>query len=317
MKKRAFVFILLATLVLSFAACGGNESSNNKPFVGDSSTADAGQNDSTAKEEIPEQKGEENPEQEKEKITFSEISAVDNDECSIKITGIDPDGTWGYTLKTQLENKSSDKTYMFSVTNGAVNGVEIDPFFATEVAAEKKANDTISFSGDVMEKIGEPTDIELFFRVYDSNDWTAENVAEESVHVYPYGEDRATIFEREPEDSDFVIAENEYIKVTALGYEYDPVWGYTINLFLENRSDAEIMFSVDDASINGYMMDPFWATSVFPGKCAFDSMSWSNNLLEENDVTDVSEVEFLFKAYDSNDWAADKFFEDVVTLVAQ
>lgn len=48
MKKRAFVFILLATLVLSFAACGGNESSNNKSSVGD-----AVQNDSTGKEEPP------------------------------------------------------------------------------------------------------------------------------------------------------------------------------------------------------------------------------------------------------------------------
>lgn len=50
---------------------------------------------------------------------------------------------WGYTLKAQLENKSTEKTYMFSVESASINGVQCDPMFASEVAAGKKANEEI------------------------------------------------------------------------------------------------------------------------------------------------------------------------------
>lgn len=57
-------------------------------------------------------------------ITFEEISVVDNDGCVIKITGIDAYNLWGYTLSAYLENKSAEKTYMFSVESASVNGVQ-------------------------------------------------------------------------------------------------------------------------------------------------------------------------------------------------
>ena len=40
---------------------------------------------------------------------FEEVVAIDNAECAVKITEIDPDNMWGYTLKAQLENKSTEK----------------------------------------------------------------------------------------------------------------------------------------------------------------------------------------------------------------
>ena len=108
---------------------------------------------------------------EKEKITFTEQVAVDNDQCSIKITGIDSTALFGLTLKAQIENKSADKTYMFSVQNTVINGVQCDSLFAEEVAPGKKANTTILFADDELEEngVGNYTDIELTFRVYDSN----------------------------------------------------------------------------------------------------------------------------------------------------
>lgn len=61
---------------------------------------------------------------------------------------------WGYTLKAQLENKSTEKTYMFSVESASINGVQCDPMFASEVAAGKKANEEINFSTDTLEENG-------------------------------------------------------------------------------------------------------------------------------------------------------------------
>ena len=135
---------------------------------------------------------------------------------------------WGYTLKAQLENKSTEKTYMFSVESASINGVQCDPMFASEVAAGKKANEEINFSTDTLEENGivEYTDIELTFKVYDSNDWSADPVGKETIHVYPYGEENAVAFVREAQATDNVIIDNDYVTVIVTGYEDDEIWGY-------------------------------------------------------------------------------------------
>lgn len=309
MKRIATLFLVLAMLC-SLAACGGETTNNNGGTNGNNSANNSDQTTSSTDESTT---GEENS---KNEITFTEMVAVDNDECSIKITGIEADNMWGYTIKALLENKSADKTYMFSVETAAINGVQCDPFFATEVAAGKKSNEKISFTDDVLEENGitEYTDIELTFRVYDSNDWTADAVAKETIHIYPYGEDKAVNFVREAQDSGNVIIDNDYVSVIVTGYEKDEIWGYTVNLFLLNKTDKNVMFSVDEASVNGFMADPFYATSVSAGKCAFSSMSWSDTTFEENSITEVETIEFKFRAYDEDNWSGDDFANETITL---
>lgn len=249
-------------------------------------------------------------------VIFEEMTVVDNDYCTIRITSIDPDALWGYTLTTYLENKSADTTYMFSVQNAAINGVQCDPLFATEVTPSKKENTEISFPDTFFQDTGitECTDIELSFRVYDSNDWLADPVAEETVHIYPLGEENVSVFTREPQSSDITLVDNDYVTAIVTGFEDDPIWGYTVNLFLVNKTDTDVMFSVENASINGYMADPFYAASVSGQKCAFSSMSWSDTTLEESGITEITDIEFLFDAYDANDILADKFFNETITL---
>lgn len=296
--------ILTLALVFTLSACGGEPAETKEPSSEMSASP------------TPSLEASSSPVPTSNEIVFEEQTIVDNDACTIRITGVDPGNMWGYTLKAALENKSTDKTYMFSITSAAVNGVQSDPLFATEVAPGKKANSEISFMDSSLRDNGiiDFTDIELSFRVYDSNDWTAASVAEETVHIYPYGEAQAIPFVRQTESSDLVILDNEFLTVTVTGYDAENMWGYAVNLFLENKSDKEIMFSISEASINGYMADPFYATSVRPGKCAFSSITWFDSTLEENDITEVEEIEFSLRAYDANDWTADDFANQVITL---
>lgn len=329
MKKTVALLLTLA-LVFMLAACGADiaesddtnapESSDSASSSQDGSTGnDQNSNDDTDAPENGDSEStgnDQNDNNDKNELSFSEIVVVDNDECTIKITDIDPDNLWGYTLKVQLENKSTEKTYVYSVESASINGVQCDPFFATEVAAGKKSNNEISFSDSDLEDngVGDYTDIELTFRVYDSNDWMADEVARETVHVYPYGEDKATIFVREAQANDNVIIDNDYVTAIVTGYKDDTIWGYTVNLFLLNKTDKDVMFSVDEASVNGYMADPFYATEVAAGKCAFSSMSWSDTNLEDNNITAVEEIEFKFRAYDSDNWFGDDFANEIITL---
>jgi hypothetical protein len=311
MRKKLLAMLLCGVMVVSLASCGESAEESNSPSQNEPQQTISNE---------PTQSDDQEPENHTPEgdITFSELVVVDNDECSVKITGVDPDDIWGYTLKAELENKSADKNYMFSVQSASVDGLQSDPFFATEVAAGKKSVNDISFTdSDLEENNISFTDIELTIRVYDSDDWAADAVATETVHIYPYGQESAKVFERTAQDSDNVILDNEYVTVTVIGYDEDSVWGYTADLFLQNKSDKEIMFTVEDSSVNGYMSDPFWAVSVLPGKCAFSSMSWSDSALEEigvDDASGIEEIEFLLRVYDGNDWTADDFASETITL---
>ena len=310
--KRIIVAIMVIFLAFSFWGC--SSSSTEKPIVQKENKVTEISNAIEENEPIAAETKE--PEPEIAEISFEELIVVDNDECAITITEIDPDNLWGYTVKVKLENKSADKTYMFSVQSASVNGVQSDPLFATEVAPGKKSNNDICFLDDSLKDIGiqEITDIEITFKVYDSNDWTADAVALETVHIYPIGEEKATVFKRESQPSDTVLFDDANVSVIIIGYTDDPIWGYSVNLYLVNKTDIPLMYAVEEVSVNGYMADPFWAKEVQPGKVAFATMSWSDTTFEENDITQVEEIEMLFNVYDSNDWMADKLINETVTL---
>ena len=251
-----------------------------------------------------------------EAISFEEIIVVDNEECIIKITDIEESFLWGYTLNVYTENKSAKKTYMFSLQSASVNGVEAGTFFAEEIAPGKKSNGDITFSDSDFDynEIGKFTDILLNFRVYDSNDWMADDVAQVSVHVYPYGEENATKFAREAQPTDTILIDNEYVTIIVTGYDPDDLWGWSADMYIVNKADVSIMVSIDEASVNGYMLDPFYATSVMPGTNKFSSVSWSNSELEKNNIKEVESIEFVLRVYNEDNWFADDFVRERITL---
>ena len=302
--KKLMSIMLALLMVLMLAACG------------DAEADEASAPDAVAEGNIAVQDETQETENETE-IVFEEMTVVDNEYCTIKITEIIPDDMWGYTLKLFLENKSSDVTYMFAGESAAINGIEIEPFFASEIAPGKKANEEIILLDTELTENGviEYTDIELSFRVYDTNDWMADAVAEESVHIYPYGEANATAYGRQPQPDDHVIIDNENVTVIVTGYDQDGLWGYTVNLFLVNKTDTTVMFSAEEVSVNGFMLDPFYASSVSAGKSEFSSMSWFDTDFEDNGIENVENIELTFRAYNEDDWSADDYANEMISLV--
>lgn len=298
--KRWFLFLIVLVLILS--SCDVSETTSN--VNNDMSKT----NEENVSSEVSKESD--------LTISFSEQIVIDDEKCTIKITKIEDDSIWGYTLKVFLENKSADKKYMFSVDHASINGLEIEPLFATEVESGKKANESLVLSLSELEEkeIGLITDIDLKFRVYDSDDWMAEDIALVSASVYPYGESKVEKYIREDKSTDTVIVNNDNIKVVVTDYTKDEIWGYTANLYIENKTDKELMFSANDVSINGFMVDPLFATSVVAGKCEYASMTWFNNSLEENEIEEVSEIEFNFRVYDSNNWELNDLFAEKITL---
>ena len=110
---------------------------------------------------------------------------IDNNRCSFIIESVDPDGIMGYTLTCYLENKTDDEL-MFSWDDVAVNGTMIDPFWAASVEDGKRAYAEISFFNSDFEENGIDSveKIEFRLRVYDSDDWDADDMIANEVFVY-------------------------------------------------------------------------------------------------------------------------------------
>lgn len=131
--------------------------------------------------------GEENAQNDSREISDSDLILFDNDLCSMRVTGVDPDDLWGYALKVTLVNKT-DTNLMFSTANVSIDGVMCNPYWASEVAAGKSSNEEISWMTSTLEDAG-ITDmdaiesIELPITVYDSDDYSGDYYVDETFTV--------------------------------------------------------------------------------------------------------------------------------------
>ena len=244
---------------------------------------------------------------------FEARTVIDNELCTMKISSIQEDSFWGYTLKTELENKTENKDLSFAVKEASINGVGCSAMFLASVAAGKKANEDISLSDDALKDlIGPYTDIDLTVLIYDSDNWG--DSTEERFHIYPLGEDAAANYVREPQPTDTVLADSNEFSVIVTGYDPDALWGYAVNFYLVNKADHALTVTADDVSVNGVMCEPYWLETLQPGKALFSSMDWTDSLFEDNNITEVEEIEFKLVVRNSEDYLADPLAEKPVTL---
>lgn len=124
----------------------------------------------------------------------------------------------------------------------------------------------------------------------------------------------ATTKPEAPAFKEIVLADNEDVTVKITSIEEDAIFGYTLKVFLENKTDKELIFTVDDVSVNGFMCDPFWAQSVAAGKKSNSSLSWLSSSFEENGIELVEDINFTLRVYDSDDFLAEDVFEKTFTI---
>lgn len=301
MYKKLLSLLLAAVMLMALAACGdtaGNEIQNDTP---------AQENAAVPETEAPTEAAKE--------IEFEETIFVDNESCTFKIIAIDADNMWGYTLKAFLENKT-EQDLMFSLTNVSVNGFMCDPFWAATVTPGMKANEEISFSSSDFELNGitDVTDITFDLDVYDNNNWEADYLVSETFTLYPLGEEAVVPYERTAQEGEIVLFDEENCTMIVTGFDPDNMWGYTVNVYLENKTDKDLMFSINDAAVNGFMCDPFWATTVAAGKRSNTAISWMTSDFEANDITEVESLSLPIRVYDENDWSADALIEQTFTV---
>lgn len=253
--------------------------------------------------------------EQKEEVKDFDQVLVDNENIKVEITKLDPNDLFGYAASIYMENKTN-LNLMFAINDSSINGVMMDPFFADTVSAGMKSNDTVTWSKSDLNEAGITvvTQIELRLHVYNNDDWTADPIDNTVYTIYPLGQDSAALTTREKQDSDIVLVDNDQVAIRIINIDPNDTFGYTLHAYIENKTDRPLMYTVEDSSINGFMVDPFWATDVQPHKVEYTDINFSTTDLQANNITTVETISLPIRVYDDEDFSAVDILNDTYTI---
>lgn len=231
------------------------------------------------------------------KVTIEEQVLVNQDDIIITAKEYVSDSIWGDGIKVLIEN-NSDTDVTVGCTALIVNDYMVTDLFASEIAAGKKANDTIYFSSSELKASGIDTvgKIEIYFHVYDSGTW--DDIFDTdciTIQTSEYANMDTAL-----DEEGTVLYNEEGIKIVGKAVDENSFWGTAILLYCENTSGQNIGISVEDMSINGFMMTPFFYTTVYDGKKSIDDITVFSSDLEENGIESIEQVELEFHIYNED-----------------
>lgn len=110
-----------------------------------------------------------------------------------------------------------------------------------------------------------------------------------------------------------VLVDQDGVKITAVEYVTDSIWGDGIKMLLENNTSQNLMYSCDALIVNDYMITDLFAQSVAAGKSAYETLNLSNSQLKQAGIDNVGKIEIYFRVYDNDTWD-DLFKTGCITL---
>ena len=279
MKKKTWMIGLAGAVILAAAAGSCSSGSTETKSVTAATTAAAAESEAGAGAESAAagdtnslETAETSAENAKSDGTVSIEPQVLLDQNDVVITAQEyvTDSIWGDGIKILIENNGSQDVGI-STNELIVNDYMISGLFSSTVAAGKKANDVVYLSSSELEAAGIDTvgKIEIYFHAFDSNSYQTL-----------YNQDGIRIVGKTVDENSF--------------------WGTAILLYVENTTERNVGVSVDDMSVNGFMMNPFFATTVYAGKKAIDDIALLSSDLEANGIESIETVELKFHIYDAD-----------------
>ena len=242
----------------------------------------------------------ENSESKKELVTIENQVILDN--AGIKVTAEEyvDDSIWGEGIKLLVEN-NSDKDVTVGCKALIVNNYMITDLFSATVASGKKSNETMYLSSSALKEAGIETvgQVEIYFHVYDSASY--ETIFDsECVTIKTSGFEN---MDTTPDDAGTELYNADGIRIVGKTVDEDSFWGTAILLYCENTTGKNVGITVEDMSINGFMMNPVFSTTLYSGKMSIDDITVFSNDLEENGIESIQDVELKFHIYDADSYS--------------
>ena len=302
--KGIAVTAVLAVFLMMAAGSGNSDSGSQKTIAEDS--------DSKAVEAA----SEENKEETAEKSglpTIEEQVLIDQDGVKITAMGLEEDTIFGTGLKLLIEN-STDKDLGIGCDALIVNNYMISDLFSAQVAAGKSSNETMNLSASALKAAGIDNigQIEIYFKSYDSSSYETITKFDKVVIQTSDFPNRDT----SPADEGKELVNQDGLRIVGKYVDEDSFWGAGILLYLENNTGKTISVTCSDVSINGFMINPIFASTLYDGKMAVDELTIFSSDLEENNITSVDEVELKFSVMD-NDTYQSLFKTDSISFTTK
>ncbi|MBR5564674.1 MAG: hypothetical protein IKW08_00775 [Roseburia sp.] len=301
MKKKTKLLALIFCLVLSFTslqACGSADSNDKKDIITSENKGETGITDKNESEST---------------VTIEEQVLFEQDGIVVTAKEYVTDRIWGDGIKLLIEN-NSDKDVTVGCSALIVNNYMISDLFVAGVAAGKKANEVMYLSSEELKAAGIDSvgQIEVYFHVYDTDTYdtlfdTEGIMLQTSANEY---------MDTTPNDVGMELYNADGIRIVGKTVDENSFWGTAILLYCENSSGKNISISVEEMSVNGFMMNPLFTTTIYDGKMAVEDITVFSSDLEENGIEKIEDVELKFHIYDAEtyDTIADS---DVITFSAE
>ena len=297
-KKSKMLFALLLAMVMILAtACSSSDEVKQPVNVnGDSSV--------TTNEEPA--GNDSNNEQEKDtvEITVAETVLYEADSVKVTATGYE-DGWMGPEIKILVENDSS-KNVLVTSTSVSANGYMMpSAALYAEVAAGKKANETLTIMSSELDQSGIEmlAELQFYLQIQDPETWetiTTSDLLTLTTSAAPY--------EQPVDDSGDVLYDSDGIRIICKGLKQDIIWDGTVVFYMENNSGKEISIYAENVSVNGFMQDVGLWSDLRPNTKIIDGMSMIDlSDLEIENIDQIENIEFNLRIVDANTW------EDIVT----
>lgn len=149
-----------------------------------------------------------------------------------------------------------------------------------------------------------------------SDDGNAAGIAETSGTTAEASDDVRTGENTEESDTmieEQVLLDAENVKITAVSYEEDAVWGDGIKLLIENNGSASVGVGSKATIVNNYMITDLFSSTVAPGKKAYDTLYLTSPELKAAGIDNVGQVEIYFYLFDADTYAT-TYEADSVTV---
>ena len=295
-KKKCVALVLCFTLFAAMAIGSGSSDSGNKKDVVSSTDSGTNPANDPSTADTEEKSNTDNDANTSSVPTIEEQVLIDTN--GIKITAKEylTDKIWGDGIKLLIEN-SSDTDYTVGCDALIVNDYMITDLFSSKVAAGKNANETMYLSSSGLKAAGIESvgKVEMYFHASDAQYNMVFKNEYAEIHTSEYDNMDTT-----PNDAGTELYSADGIRIVGKTVDENSFWGSAILLYIENNSGKSVGINVDDMSINGFMITPYFSTTVYDGKKALEDITILSNQLEENGIESIDNVELKFHIYSSD-----------------
>jgi len=272
-------------------------------------------------------------------IDIEDIVVIDDGRMCISVRELYPEEPEGCGIGVEIENRTED-TWSVSLAFTAVNGMMTASDSGCMVEGGQTVTDRFIIPRDELAAYGivDFTDIVLTFNASNVSAQPTMNVTEGAgdmpvlsgmdatalidwfmnsnfhcgpVHICPYGEEKVSLYVREPQADDRVLFESDAARVTVFGGAFDADGGYSVQFYLENlnplaktvsQKRTDLVFSVFNPTANGVqLLNNIVNANVEQRSAAYLTAAWTTEDLAAAGIDKIKTLEVLLDVRNTDD----------------